>query len=363
MAREDKIKDFEDELKKTKYNKKTQHHIGLVKAKIAKLKGEIEQKKKGKGKTDGYVLKKSGDATVALVGYPSVGKSTLLNAITNADSKVAAYEFTTLTVVPGLLNHKFAKIQIFDVPGIVYGAAEGTGRGKEVLAAIRSADLIVLIIDINQWHHKEILEKELYDSGIRLNMVKPDVRIRKTSKGGISIGSTVPLSVTKETYKAILNEFGIVNGSVLIRSPINEDELIDCIEENKKYMPGLLIVNKIDSVSKEHLNSVQRKYPEAVYISAGELINLDELQERIYEKLKLISIFLKEPGKEVDMSEPIVMRKEDTLKILCEKLHRDFVRRFRFARVWGKSARYDGQKLTKLEHIIMDNDIIELHIS
>ena len=77
MGREDRIKEFEEEVSKTKYNKKTQHHIGLVKAKIAKLKEEIEQKKKGKGKSDGYVIRKSGDATVAMVGFPSVGKSTL----------------------------------------------------------------------------------------------------------------------------------------------------------------------------------------------------------------------------------------------------------------------------------------------
>src|SRR6056300_1749554 len=150
MSRQERIEEFEEELRKTKYNKKTQHHIGLVKAKIAKLKEEIVQKKKGKGVTSGYVLKKSGDATVCMVGFPSVGKSTLLNAITNAESKVAAYEFTTLDVIPGLLEHNSAKTQIFDVPGIVEGASDATVRGKGVLSSLRTADFILMIVDINK---------------------------------------------------------------------------------------------------------------------------------------------------------------------------------------------------------------------
>jgi uncharacterized protein len=362
LGREDKIEEFEAELKKTKYNKKTQHHIGLVKAKIAKLKEEIEQKKKGKGITTGYVLKKSGDVTVALVGFPSVGKSTLLNKITNAESKVAAYEFTTLTVVPGLLNYKSARIQIFDVPGIVTGAAAGTGRGKEVLAAIRTADLIIMVLDVNQLHHHEILLQELYDSGIRLNKKRPDVRIKRTSKGGMTISSTVPLSVPKETLVAILKEFGVINGSVLIRTPINDDELIDIIEDNKAYIPGMILLNKMDTVTKERQEELKKLYPGAVIISAVKELNLAKLKETIYQNLTLLRIYLKEPGKDADMGEPMIMKEGDTLQKLCDKLHKDFSKKFRFARIWGKSARYDGQKLVNLKHELKDNDIVELHI-
>ncbi|MBT3721279.1 GTP-binding protein [archaeon] len=362
MAREDKIKDFEEELKKTKYNKRTQHHIGLVKAKIAKLKEEIIQKGKGKGKSDGYVLRKSGDATVVLVGFPSVGKSTLLNQLTNAESKVAAYEFTTLTVVPGLMEHNMAKIQIFDVPGIVEGAADGTGRGREVLAAIRTADMLAVMLDINQLHHHDILMEELYEADFRVNKKRPDVRIKKKSKGGISISSTVPLEVKKETLIAILKEFKYNNADVLIRTKIDTDELIDVITGDKKYIYAMLIINKIDSVSKEKLEEVKKRFPEAVYVSAGEGTNLEELKQKIYDNLHMIRIYLKEPGKEADMTEPLILREGDTLQRLCEKLHKDFVKKFKFCRAWGKSARYDGQKLTNMQHIVKDEDIIELHI-
>src|SRR3989338_8783451 len=105
MADYDKqVKDLEDELTKTKYNKRTQKHVGLVKAKIAILKEKQVTRSAGKGKTEGFTVRKTGDGTVIMVGFPSVGKSTLLNAITNAISPVGAYAFTTLTCIPGLME-------------------------------------------------------------------------------------------------------------------------------------------------------------------------------------------------------------------------------------------------------------------
>ncbi|KAG2473549.1 MAG: hypothetical protein NPMRth3_5470001, partial [Nitrosopumilales archaeon] len=102
MGIPEKIKAIQDEMAKTKINKATEHHLGLLKAKIAKLKREQEERKSKKGaKTDGFDVKRSGDATVVFIGFPSVGKSTLLNKLTGARSTVAAYQFTTVTVVPG----------------------------------------------------------------------------------------------------------------------------------------------------------------------------------------------------------------------------------------------------------------------
>ena len=123
MGIPEKIKAIQDEMAKTQINKATEHHIGLLKAKIAKLKREQEADitKKSGMKQDGFDVRRSGDATVVFIGLPSVGKSTLLNKMTGAKSTVGAFQFTTLTVVPGMMEYRGAKIQVLDLPGIIKG--------------------------------------------------------------------------------------------------------------------------------------------------------------------------------------------------------------------------------------------------
>ena len=111
MGIPEKIKAIQDEMAKTQINKATEHHIGLLKAKIAKLKREQEADitKKSGMKQDGFDVRRSGDATVVFIGLPSVGKSTLLNKMTGAKSTVGAFQFTTLTVVPGMMEYRGCK--------------------------------------------------------------------------------------------------------------------------------------------------------------------------------------------------------------------------------------------------------------
>src|SRR3989344_498343 len=357
------IKELEDEMKKTKYNKATQGHFGLIKAKIAMLREKQESRSTQKtGKSEhGYAVRKSGDASVLLLGFPSTGKSTILNKLTDAHSEVAAYAFTTLTVIPGIMEYKQAKIQILDVPGIVSGAASGKGRGKEVLAVIQNANMILIVVDVTHPEHYPAIMKEVVDSRIRVNKIKPEVFIKKTSKGGIQIGKTVPLDVDDETLAKILREFKTNSAEVLIRSKIDIDEFIDCIEGNRKYLPAIVCVSKADLVSEEQLKKVMKETNADIAISAEQDINILNLKDLIFKKLNFMRIYMKEPRKEADLNVPLIIPNNASIRDVCEKLHKDFVSKFKFSRVWGKSAKFAGQRLM-LAHHLKDGDVLEIHL-
>ena len=366
LSANEKVKELEEQISKTKYNKRTQHAIGLMKAKLAVLKERaVQRASSGKaGGDERYSVRKTGDGSAVLLGFPSVGKSTLLNSITNAKSDVASYSFTTLRAIPGLMKYKHAKIQIIDVPGIVSGAASGRGRGKEVLGMIRTADLIIILVDALYPQHYKAVLKEVYETGVRINQVKPDVRITKKERGGINVGSTVRLTkIDNKTINDIAREMKLNNADILIRTDIDADQLIDIIKGDKVYTKALTVITKIDLIDENKLKKIAEEIKPDVLVSAEKSTGIGELREAIYNRLGLMSIFLKEVNKRADMEEPLIMFKGCTIRDVCLKLHRDFVDKFKFARVWGKSAKFDGQTFRKLDRELMDGDVLELHIN
>jgi hypothetical protein len=362
MDIEDRIRKIEEEITKTPYNKATSHHIGKLKAKISKLREESIKRGSSGTKGRGFTLKKSGDSTVVLVGFPSVGKSTILNQITNAQSKIGAYEFTTLDVIPGVMDYRGAQIQIFDIPGIIAGASKGKGRGREILSVARNADLIVMVLDVFNPHHQNLILDELLNIGIRPSQKAPDVTVKRRKLGGVKVASTVPLThMDERTIRSILNEYGVHSADVLIREDVTVDRFIDSLDNSIVYIPLLLVVNKIDLADASYLEELQEKMGDALYIAADKGMMIDELKEEIFDHLKLIRIYLKPQGKKADMEEPLIVRKGSTVEDVAGKLHRDFLKNFRHAKIWGKSVKFPGQKVG-LEHVMEDKDVLRLII-
>ncbi len=361
---EKEIEEVEKEIKNTPYNKSTEKHIGRLKAKLAKLKEEKRMKaEKQPGGGGGYAVEKSGDATVILVGFPSVGKSTLLNSLTGADSEVADYEFTTLEVTPGTLKYNGADIQILDIPGIISGASEGKGRGREVMSILRNADLLLLMIDPFELDQYEQVKDEIYSIGIRVNEEPPNVRIEERESGGLNIQSPIDLDLGEEEIKSILQENGIINADVVIRENLDSERLIDAIMGNRKYVPAFVLINKMDLVSDDQFKDIQKYVRDEIeedvhYISALE-DDLETLKDRIFNELNLIRVYLKPRGGEADMDEPLILRKGVTVKDLCREIHRDLLENFRYAQVWGDSAEYPGQEVGK-DHELSDEDIVRV---
>ncbi len=349
----EKIRELEEEIRKTQKNKATEYHIGVLKSKIAKLRREALGLKARKGKGTGFDVKKEGDATVVIVGMPSVGKSTLLTKITNARSKIAAYEFTTVNCIPGMMEYKGARIQILDLPGLIKGAKEGRGRGREVISVVRSADLILILLDAMKTDDYEIIEHELEGFGIRMNKSPPDIVIKKLPAGGLMLTCSKKLKrISENEIRAVLNEYRIFNANVLLRQDVTVDELIDVLEGNRVYIPAIVAVNKADLLDRK-----ARIPRDALAISAEKGENLDILREQIYEKLGLMRVFTKKQKEGADLEEPLIMRRGDTVGDLCQKLHRDLKKEFRYAMVWGKSVKHQPQRVG-IEHKLMEGDIV-----
>ncbi len=363
MGIPEKIKAIQDEMARTQINKATEHHLGLLKAKIAKLKREQEENiaKKSGIKSDGFDVRRTGDATVVFIGLPSVGKSTLLNKLTGAKSTVGAFQFTTLTVVPGMMNYRGASIQMLDLPGIIKGASTGKGLGKRILSVARTADLVLLVLDVFQPYHEDVLTNELGNIGIRLNQLPPNITIEKAAMGGIAVAQQIRMTkITEKHLKDILHLYGIVSARVVIREDVTSEQLSDFIAGNVSYSKALTVLNKIDLVDKEFLADLKSKIKsDVIEVSANADVNIDALREKIYEKLKFIRIYMRPKGGETDYKEPLIAREGDTVEDVCNKLHRRMKREFRYGMVWGKSAKFGGQRVG-LTHILQDEDVLTI---
>ncbi len=361
MGVPEKIKAIEEEMSHTQIHKHTEHHIGLLKAKLAKLKAEQEHAQSSKQSGTGFELKKGGDCTVVLIGLPSVGKSTILNHLTNAKSRVAPYAFTTLTVVPGLLEYQGAKIQILDLPGIISGAATGSGRGKRVLSVAKNADLILLVLDVFQPDQVSTLVKELYEIGIRLNTRPPNVTINRATQGGLGITAACKLThLTEATVRAIMNINKINHGSIILREDITDDQLIDLIVGNRKYVPSITVLNKIDLVSSKYVAEARGRIgQDIVPISADHSVNLDELKQAIFDRLQLIKVYLKPRNGSPDFEEPLIITAGSTIHDVCEKIHKKFAGEAKSALVSGTSVRFSPQRVG-MDHVVQDRDIVTI---
>ncbi|KAJ3114613.1 Developmentally-regulated GTP-binding protein 2 [Phlyctochytrium bullatum] len=382
---------------RTQKNKATEYHLGLLKAKLAKYRTMLlEPSGKSGPKGPGFDVVRSGDARVALIGlvsslksltiqhhvaltdiflcsFPSVGKSTLLSKVTGTTSEgsslecshadvilAAAYEFTTLTCIPGKIYHNGAAIQLLDLPGIIEGAAQGKGRGRQVIAVAKTADLILMMLDATKGpRQRELLEIELEAVGIRINTKKPNIYFKVKKGGGISFTATCKLTYLSERLvQQILQSYKIHNADVLIRDDHTVDEFIDVILGNRKYIRCVYCYNKIDQISLEEVDRLARQ-PYTVVVSCESDLNLDYLIEYMWKNLSLIRVYTKKRGEYPDFEGGLILRSGSTVLDVCKHIHKSLAEEINYALVWGVSTKHSPQRVG-VAHVVEDEDVIQI---
>ncbi len=354
---EKKIEELKEEYAKTKDNKKTNVHVGLIRFKIAQAKRDLVVASK-KIKGEGFFVKKSGDATVALVGFPSAGKSSLINVIANTKNKTAQYAFTTTQIIPGTMIYKDAHIQVFDMPGLIEDAHLGKGGGRMVISAAKSADLIVFVIDINQLQQFEKLMKELNALEININKKKPYIQITEQVTGGIKV-EVNKSGLPEEDITEILGGLGIHNAIVSIWGKTSDDELISIISGRAIYLRAIVALNKIDTNAdyQKVANVLSREFNiEVIPISATKKINTDVIRERIYENLGIITVYLK-PRTSEEQLKPMILGRGATVGDAAKKFHTRIIDDLKCATITGPSAHFPNERVG-VAHNLQGGDVI-----
>ncbi len=340
-----------------------------IKRNLSKLKKEVEKEKElKKGGTGGtsFFVRKEGAAQVALAGLPNSGKSTILNKLTGRDVGIGDYAFTTVKPTPAMLQYKGIQIQLVDMPGLIEGVSLGKGMGGPLISAIRAVDAIMILVDLSVDPVKdlELIIKELEAKGLRLNKKVPNIEIQKIPTGGIEIiGDNFLIECNSQDVKKILQEERVHNAIITIKEPVTLTDIFEVLDSSLEYKKAIIIGTKGDLPgSKEGLERLEKhvKNFKVFPISAINNVNLDILPSEIFSILGIIRVYTRSPGREID-NEAMPMKIDSTALDAAKKVHKNLYKNFKFARVWGDSAKFDGQRVGP-EHVLRDGDIIEIHI-
>jgi len=305
----EKIKALEIMMAVIPKHKGTEKIRGQLKSRMAKLKEELQRRPTLGRAEQAFNIKGEGAAQVVLLGPPNSGKSTLFSQVTQALSEVADYPFTTQKPIPGMMKFENLQIQLVDTPPIQLDHVE---PGFSNL--IRNADALLLLVDLTE---DPVFQMEI-----------------------------------------VLEELNQMKIKIVGKEPI------PALEEGWASQKGLLLGNKCDvKNAMVGYRTLETRFGDAfpiLPISAKEGMNFDELKKEVYQLLNIIRVYTKIPGKEPDLTEPVILKKGSNVEDVALSIHKDFVAKLRYAKIWG-SGKFDGQ-MVKKDYRVNEGDIIELHI-
>lgn len=359
------LEDFYSSIPKHKGNEKLRVNI---KRKLSNLKIEIENKKKRSSRSSGYgaSLKKTGAAQIVILGHTNVGKSSLLATLTNAKPQIANYEYTTTKPIQGMLKFENLGFQLIEAPALMPQNIESKAWNAQTLAIAQNSDGLILMIDIseNSTYQLKSIINHLEDFGISISKPKFEVEILRERARGIQIMlSGKLLDCNLKDVEKLAQSYGIRNALLKIFGETKLEDIENALLENKRiYKSAIILANKTDKAKKntEDLKVNIHDYIPLLEISCEDKNNLEEVAPTIFKTLGIIRIYTKEPGTQPTSNMPFILKSDSSVFRLAKEIHSDFYRDFKYARIWGPSSKYPGEKVGGT-HILKDGDTIEIH--
>ncbi len=307
---QEKIKFLEEMMATIPKHKGTEKMQALLKTKMAKLRAALEARPGAARHGPGFHVEKSGAGQVIVIGPPNSGKSCLIAALTGAHPEVGDYPYTTRLPAPYMMKFENVKIQLVDTPPL---SAEDTET--ELVELIKTADRVLLVLDLADQETASVLE----------------------------------------TLLARLKE------KRLELAPDNT-----CIpqEPGRFVKKTLVAANKCDLPQADENIAFLREYfsdkMSFLTVSAAQGAGLEELRKKLFLLLDVIRVYSKIPGKKADLNDPFALKKGSAVMDMARAVHKDFVEKFKYARIWRKNS-LQGQMVNR-DFVLKEEDIVELRI-
>ncbi|MEM2555371.1 MAG: TGS domain-containing protein, partial [Candidatus Caldarchaeum sp.] len=337
-----------------------------LKTTLAKLRRELERKKTMRtSRQDAFSVKKEGAATIALLGVANSGKSTILQNLTNARPEVSSYELTTTKPVPAMMYVEDVGVQMVELPAVLTSSLDETPFANRSIAFARNADLIALTLDCfgNPLEQLDKLLTMLDDAGIMLGSRNFDVVVEKKDSGGIRIVTFGRFRGTHEELQQALQQIGLRNAVVKIYGEAGVDEVVDHVLHRSVYKKAIIVAGRSDVCPETVLKALREKAKnlgiDLVPVSDKNPLTFMNFKNKAYSLLDLVRVYTQKDG--VVNRKPVVVSRGAKVADLAFIIHKEIARNLKYAKVWGRSVRIQGQRVGP-SHVLQDGDVVELFI-
>ncbi len=306
---EEKIEALEEMFAIIPKHKGTDKMQADIKRRISRHKEEAQKKKGAAKQKSAFSIEKEGASQVIVIGPPNAGKSSLITALTNAEPEIAPFPHTTHKPTPGMAPYENIQFQLVDTPPITADYVDPL-----MMDLVRRVDIVVILLDI----------------------------------------TTDPIGQYEEIMR-ILEEYRIFPEGTEVPENIRRPVFMKKIS---------VVVNKVDGPGRGEdfqafLELAELKVP-ALPVSILNGTNLDVFLRIIYDMSGIIRVYSKNPGRAPDMDEPFVIPRDSTLEDLAGRIHKDFLTKLKYARIWGRTV-HDGMMVQR-DYVMQDGDIVEIHL-